>query len=707
MLEGAGPEMIIGAHANLESFLCPELALLRYHVDPVQLNTAWFASSVIRKCLCLDPSRIDRLACLQFMRDSTVAPYDSWLAAQLLDSVRHSDETQSSVSIDSAVCNDQCNELTLSINPLHIQSLDLSFFGSLSSIDIPLLYLLSKVIPQRCQGRKFSVVALRSISTPRVSRQLQELVLCALLGNYTCSDPLSRPGPDIRAKLFSLLRCGNASPWLVMLLEKCRGVVMYCMREHVVFSVEQQPAVRAQVGALMQFQEFQSVVRSAMSALRNYVQGMLSSSDSSLFRATYEQSPCDRWIHEIDFLLQPFDAAILKLSYRRPKQSFRQFLLSVGNKSDGEEIPHLVTRDEIVALRGLSERLSDNRVSALGEMVNWLELFRVAPEIVAVVRMVMVHHAQGDTSLDRLRTLLINLQEIDPRAFQILHIAAELQQHAQRITLAGRLSYNYIKFQVDACQSRFGTKHKDTSPHAMGGRVLDHVFYFFYCDVCFNTYSLLADSASPYKQDYSYGLRDAVMDHQTREVYCNRDRHSYRGSCSQQPLRRVLLLGNVLNVNGSMISICPQPKCGRIMVINSSCMTTARGRACVYCTQREQVQSITFKDLLKKYTTFAKLPSCVVCDEELKQTGDIYLYPYEVFVCRRHHSVPLVNYVNILVEEHAKEVETTEQKREELKVHIIEFTQVRQNAVRKDRIASELGRRRVAKLVQMVERKRG
>ena len=106
----------------------------------------------------------------------------------------------------------------------------------------------------------------------------------------------------------------------------------------------------------------------------------------------------------------------------------------------------------------------------------------------------------------------------------------------------------------------------------------------------------------------------------------------------------MLLLGNVLQVNGAMVMLCPQVKCGRPMVINRDCVTTPRGRACCYCTQKLQPSRVNFQGLLDYYTKNSTPRRCAVCAEVLSKTAEIYVYggSLRIYVCRRHNSATLV-----------------------------------------------------------------
>lgn len=671
---------------SIEKFLCPDLALLLNQPQPAALPAGVVCSPDGQIC-------VDRLVCLKTMQDPYVPASIAWECGQLLDSVKHCPDARFLVPLSECCLGAVCSELTILLSPLHVSGLDLSFFESLSTVEMHHLlpYLLSKTLNQRCQGRKFSTVAIRGLDeNPKVRKQLAELVLCSLLGMYRISKASSRPGPDVRDQLYCLLRHPNGI-WLEMLFEKCRSaIVMYCLREHVIFLVDEHPALAHQIADVVQFAKFKTIVVEAMAVLRDYIQRMLSTAGTSLLASAtgalaghVDPGSNTRWVEEVMFLLQPYDAAILKISYRRPKQTFRQFLLSVGNSnSDAEGVmKQWLNREEVECIRRLADRLSDATSGILTEMIHWMPCFRIAPAVMKLVLLLVDHHNTGTSSLEVLRRFLVRVIEINPRAFQFLQVASELIQDSQKVKLLAELPLEYAVNQIDACQARFGMKSKDECDPA--GVVLDHMFSFFYCDVCFTVYSVLADANSVYKQDYAFAFRNAVQDYQTGHLYCDKKRRNYRGSCDAQPLKSVLLLGNVLRVNGAMVMMCPQEKCGRPMVINRNCVINERGWACCYCSQKLQPSIRTFRETMDYYRCASSLRRCAVCAVELHKTVGIYVYPYRIYVCKLHTCAPIISRVSALVAEQALDLESTHaEKRAEIETMIIDIATLRESSKR-------------------------
>jgi hypothetical protein len=271
-------ERLLGA-STLERFLCPELALLlkKPLVAPLPVGIKRVGDDLF----------IDRLKCLRTMRDPSVSVEVSWNCGQLLDTVMHCPHEQFDVPVSECRFGDVCNELTVMLSPMRVSALELSFFESLSAVEThDLQYLLSKCLNQKCQGRKFSSVALRAMeSNPKLRMHLSELVLCSLLGMYRNSRPISRPSPEVRDVLFRLAR-DRDSIWLLRLVSSCKSaVVVYCLREHIIFLVEEYPALQRQISGLVQFDRFKAIVVDAMAVIRDYTQRMLATEGTSLWNA--------------------------------------------------------------------------------------------------------------------------------------------------------------------------------------------------------------------------------------------------------------------------------------------------------------------------------------------------------------------------------------------------------------------------------------
>jgi len=158
----------------------------------------------------------------------------------------------------------------------------------------------------------------------------------------------------------------------------------------------------------------------------------------------------------------------------------------------------------------------------------------------------------------------------------------------------------------------------------------------------------------------------------------------------------------VLQVNGVMVMLCPQVKCGRPMVINRDCVTTPRGRACCYCTQKLQPSRVNFQGLLDYYTKAPNPRCCAVCSDVLTKTAEIYVFggALRIYVCRRHNSAALLSHAKELVKAQADDLTmTAAEKREELESMIISVATNRERELRTNKIKAENGKRKLQSMI--------
>jgi hypothetical protein len=114
-----------------------------------------------------------------------------------------------------------------------------------------------------------------------------------------------------------------------------------------------------------------------------------------------------------------------------------------------------------------------------------------------------------------------------------------------------------------------------------------------------------------------------------------------------------------------------------------------------------------FREMVLKYTTFEHLPSCIVCEEVMHKTSEIYVYPFQTYVCRLHHSSPLITRVKALMEEQQQHGEQEEEERaEELRHVLVQFARQRALDQSQRKLKASMGRRKMDKLANQSKTKR-
>jgi hypothetical protein len=210
--------------------------------------------------------------------------------------------------------------------------------------------------------------------------------------------------------------------------------------------------------------------------------------------------------------------------------------------------------------------------------------------------------------------------------YNLLNGIAELLKEKQRIRHHLWLPAEITAFQLQAVRQRIGLNRVTSDEWCLSDSV-----HLIFCPVCDSVYSLLREFNSMYVNNYGYGLRDAIVEYTTDRLFCRRSKVNHRGRCDQQELCKIPLLGRILYFGGKNIMLCPQPACGLPMVIDyRKCAWTEYGPACCDCTFKLESKRLD-------YGQIDFMTVCAKCNMELTRTDTIYLYPYGVALCQRHH----------------------------------------------------------------------
>lgn len=162
-----------------------------------------------------------------------------------------------------------------------------------------------KIMPQRSVVRNYESMVKEHFFENSESRWLVDrLLLCTLLGAYRHADPLSRPGDDnVRIQLNQMLNrprrfytqrytrgntyddlwqadlsstCTSLTPdvidaFISGLLQHCREVVMFAMREFLVYCIDDDPSMKQVAQSMFNYERFRSVVIGTTNKIRAYI----------------------------------------------------------------------------------------------------------------------------------------------------------------------------------------------------------------------------------------------------------------------------------------------------------------------------------------------------------------------------------------------------------------------------------------------------
>jgi hypothetical protein len=360
----------------------PPEALLRVPFPVRRNKTIYLANSEL--------THVDRVCAEKMMTSTSIPAEDSWHAMFLVDASLYMDKTARHVEWGAFRPRRVINNVTIPDLSNHIYSL--SYRRSLSTQRSKLCYLLSKVLNEKCQARKFSSVFLDCYEPKHnIAKYIKSIVLCGLLGAYPTSDPSTRPCADVRRKLYDLISNCNyqqqqpaqlppltggatqprrktqakpikccsvcmadhahggpqAENWFLFLLSAGGIVVLYCIREYIHFMLQSNPCLLGRIRKKINFDKTLPMTVEAMNEIRKYFNSNLVNPFSDMYKFTddvmsgkrvfnpndiAESPPPTSWFYQLSCLMYPFQRNMLSISHQRLNKTMQESLLTACTK---------------------------------------------------------------------------------------------------------------------------------------------------------------------------------------------------------------------------------------------------------------------------------------------------------------------------------------------------------------------------------------
>jgi hypothetical protein len=599
-------------------------------------------------------------------RDDSISPHTSFRATVALDSILMKDDWHHIISYQTIPCFDRSLMLMATCDQV-------------ATVKNTFAFIMSKTLPQKCMMRKFSIVCMKKLEKDaHLEEKIRQLLLCSLLGNYLHCTPSSRPCAAARRVLIEALHYKRKTTpkmvWFRSLFRQCGHLIGFALRDYLIYAVEDNPSLHDHMKQLFDWDQFRSSVIHTMDRVRSYFDFSVRVNRSPFAESLENTSPASQKALHADLrtIVEPAHDRLLAVCYKRYNHSVISALSSLRKKiplfplsssssssssddmriekhtdsdsenededdnpkaqaddeeeaeddEEDEDLSQYVSKQQYSVLNEVVQRLISVRVNVMARMVSFFVFLGVSEQMVGYVREVVHLLQDGSLTTRGQERLMEQLASRDRHAYNLLHVASALLHERQRCCVLRQLPIHYFQNQLEAVQERFGMK-------VNGGKVLDTPLLFRFCQVCDRVYSLVRDFHSVYKNDYTWGLRDAVTDYSTMQVYCEDSKSNHRGKCGEKPLCAVPLLGQLLYFKGKTILLCPQKACGLPMILDMNlCAFTDRGPACKDCTLK-----------LSKASVHAIPPvsRCVYCASQPSKPHNTFLYPHGTSLCRKHN----------------------------------------------------------------------
>lgn len=473
-----------------------------------------------------------------------------------------------------------------------------SFFSDTRSKSNPLVHLLSKSLPQRCQIRNLrEIVSSYCLKYPDVYTFVFGCLKCSLLGMYqTCQ---TRPPLEARVKLIRHFNTVTKAEMLQWMMRHHQQLLFYTIKEFLIYGVQQIPSLYEEIQERYYWDKFESCVTKAMNTVRKYV-----STDTNV----------------MDFV--GIEAQLITINkqqvhhlYRPKRHQFCYVVVTECNKIDDANGVDYISREVPEEYKQLMHDMAIRTPLTPNIPYEWLQYFNVSKETIkSLSRIQDVYMYDG--SKTALKGMLGKLSRMEFETVRDFSDAFDRKFNARVFTLPVHIyTQQYV-----ALRLKYGIPDGQELPPDIGDAMLCHQCKQFKAFVVSN------DERSKSNNLYAYGAPKVLMDDETMIKYCGKrcekvdgkkrhhqvpayssymsvnedllrqqteDRDVKRSAkekrkslksnmCANTQLSKVNLLGTLLQYYNHMYMICPV--CANFMEMTAE-YYTEHGPYCGCCVQ--------------------------------------------------------------------------------------------------------------------------
>jgi hypothetical protein len=560
------------------------------------------------------------------------------------------------------------DELAEDMRPYALES---CFWFQLRSGHIPpLVHLFSKATNQPCQKRKLPEMLMRFVRNNQYHRTLlRDMVLMVILGTYPDTDVKDRLSLKHRDHI--RLRCSEQPGFIDKMVMSCTDLTLFALRRMLVHCVDDDPIYSKHVGLLCDWPAYAVAVKNTMRNLRLALNSMeLLDITSVEFEGVATQVCLSAHV------------AILRTCYKRQRLPLLSFLHTSNRGSSGNfefRVTDTTTNATMsrskptidatimVFLQDWIGKLESHNASLKQDVLPYLVELGVPLRATESMLIIISDYDEFRLGQRTLNNRLDHFARLFPYSFYLIQVVCMLWVERENVQVF-ELPQHYEENQITALQTKF--EIPTTSNIIMRNRL-----NFHYCDVCRGVYSIIrchksnnigkgrllkspanvgmAPPASarvkraPKNKTFSFGYNGAVSDYFTGSLFCRLDNQIAHRRCSSQPLRSILLLGRVIIFDRQMIALCPHDSCGLPFVFCSeSSIYTRQGYVCHVCSTNIRLQNRSQRMVLPLLSNAKGAQSrCGVCACILREKKACFVYPGNVLLCAKHHSLNLAEYM--------------------------------------------------------------
>lgn len=363
----------------------------------------------------------------------------------------------------------------------------------------PIVHLMCKALPQRCQIRNLrEIIANYCQTDDLVHHFMRTALLCSLLGMYKHS----KVRLNWKARKRILHRFVYMKPnrmqmqeWLFAMYQH---LLFYIIKEFLTYSMAMIPALYNELCRTYKWHTFERTVHTAMDNVRVSI-------ETNVLRSNV----IAEWLGHVESTLLQVNKQQLGNLFRPQRQTFTQTVIHICHRIDetNQHVnPHVAfPMEHIRILRKMVQRVSRGKVR-----IDWLQYFNVKQSSINALEN-MYEHYQQNTYRSDLRKLLQNSSRHDFECIRELFVAFQQNHHDIRIFM---LPKHYYDAQCVALRRRYGLEpDADLEPH---------VGEIYVCLSCNTFKGFIIKSNAKCNNLFANGHHKIIVDDETLKCYCGR-----------------------------------------------------------------------------------------------------------------------------------------------------------------------------------------
>ncbi len=366
----------------------------------------------------------------------------------------------------------------------------------------PVVHLLCKALPQRCQIRNLSdIIRNYCRQDDKVYDFMSKTVLCSLLGAYTHSKKIlswKARITIIRRFVYSPPNRTQMQEWL---FSGYQHFLFYVIKEFLTYSIQLIPSLIAEIKDTYKWDIFESCVQNAMDSMRTTLEQNILTNNSSTIK---------NWLIHAEPMLMNINKQQLGNLFRPQRMTFTQIILNMCDRLDeinNQAQTYIAFPKEYRTLmRDMAKRIK-RRADV---PIEWLKYFGVKKDVIDTLTNIQKHYHQNAFRTD-VKKLLNDVSRYEFEAIRELFKMFWQVHHKVRVF---PLPKHYYVSQIRALRRRYEIPD--------GVPLNEHVGTVYACLACHTFKAFIVKPTDKVSNLFANGHHKVIIDDETLKCYCGR-----------------------------------------------------------------------------------------------------------------------------------------------------------------------------------------